>query len=168
MGVAVTVGLLSRMTTRLRIADVSGVAIGPTARLNILLRNTGQTFTHGQGQASCTAAGRRHTFPVSAATVLPHDQAEIAGQRPWTPGGDDHALLGAARLRPRADRQLDGLGHRACRPAARIVHTGPGAYSVIPPDTIPAWAIALIVIGALALLTMAVLLLRTRRRSRFP
>jgi LPXTG-motif cell wall-anchored protein len=48
------------------------------------------------------------------------------------------------------------------------VHTGPGAYSVIPPNTIPAWAIALIVIGALALLAMAALLLRTRRRSRFP
>jgi LPXTG-motif cell wall-anchored protein len=53
-------------------------------------------------------------------------------------------------------------------PAGRIVHTGPGAYSVIPPNTIPAWAIALIVIGALALLAMAALLLRTRRRSRFP
>ena len=168
MGVAVTVGSLSRLTTRLRIAAVSGVAIERLARLNILLRNTGQTFTHARGHASCTAAGRRHTYPVSAGTVLPHGQAEIPANVPGLPEGTTVPCTVRLRYGPGLTVSWTGSVTIPAPPAGRIVHTGPGAYSVIPPDTIPAWAIALIVIGALALLTMAVLLLRTRRRSRFP
>ena len=50
-------------------------------------------------------------------------------------------------------------------PHVRIVHTGPGAYSVVPENGIPTWAIALIVIGALVLAALVVLLLRLRRHS---
>jgi len=42
VGVAVTVGVLSKLTTRMRIPGVSGRAIGPTARLNIGVANTGR------------------------------------------------------------------------------------------------------------------------------
>ena len=166
VGVAVTVGSLSQLTTRLRIPAVSGMAIGPMARLNIELRNTGQTFTHATGKASCTAAGKRHSFPVFAATVLPDDQAVIPANAPGLPEGASM---------PCAVRLSYGVGLIASwagsvtvpgPPAGRIVHTGPGAYSVVPPASIPAWAIALVVIGALALVTMAVLLLRMHRRGK--
>lgn len=87
VGVAVTVGDLSRMTTRLQIPGVSGQAIGSIGRLNVGLANTGQTFAHGTGRASCAAAGRSHSFGVYASTVLPHGQAVIAVNAPGLPEG---------------------------------------------------------------------------------
>lgn len=166
VGVAVTVGSLSRLTTRLRIPAVSGVAIDRLARLNILLRNTGQTFTHARGHASCTAAGRRHTYPVYAGTVLPHGQAQIPANAPGLPEGATMPCTVRLRYGPGLTVSWTGSVTIPAPPGVRIVHTGPGAYTVIPPNTIPAWAIALIVIGALALLTMAVLLRRMRRRTK--
>ena len=50
-------------------------------------------------------------------------------------------------------------------PRVSIIHTGPGAYSIVPAAAgIPVWAIALLIIGALLLAAMAVLLLRQHRR----
>jgi hypothetical protein len=51
-------------------------------------------------------------------------------------------------------------------PHSIIIHTGPGSYSTLPTGGIPAWTIALIVIGTLtlaALITLTVLLLRRHR-----
>ena len=166
VGVAVTVGALSRMTTRLRIPDVTGEAIGPTARLNIGVANTGQTFTHGTGKASCAVAGRSHSFGVYTSTILPHGQAVIAVNAPGLPEGV--SMPCSVRL-----VYCDGLIARwsgwvtvPVPPPTRIVHTGPGAYSLVPVNGIPTWAIALIVIGALVLAALVVLLLRLRRHSR--
>jgi hypothetical protein len=166
VGVAVTVGSLSQLTTRLHISAVSGIAIGRLARLNILLRNTGQTFTHATGRASCTAAGKRHSYPVFANTVLPGGHAVIPANAPGLPAGT--SMPCTVRLRYGVGRTVSWAGSVTvpAPPAGRIVHTGPGAYSVIPPSTIPAWAIALIVIGVLALVTMALVLLRVHRRSK--
>ena len=166
VGVAVTVGVLARMTTRLRIPDVSGQAIGPTARLNIRLANTGQTFAHGTGKASCTAAGRRHSFAVYASTVLPHDQAVIAVNAPGLPEGV--SMPCAVRLHYGNGLTASWAGRVTvpASPRTRIVHTGPGAYSVVPANGIPAWAIALLIVGVLVLAAMAAVLLRLRRRSR--
>jgi hypothetical protein len=50
-------------------------------------------------------------------------------------------------------------------PRTRLIHTGPGAYAAIPSSGIPEWAIALIVIGVLALAAAAALLLQMRRRA---
>ena len=166
VGVAVTVGSLSQLTTRLAIPTVSGMAIGRMARLNILLRNTGQTFTHGTGSASCTAAGKRHSYRVYADTVLPGDQAVIAANAPGLPEGT--SMPCTVRLRYGVGLTVSWTGSVTVPgpPAGRIVRTGPGTYAVIPPATIPAWAIALIVIGALALITMAVLLVRMHGRGK--
>ena len=49
---------------------------------------------------------------------------------------------------------------------ARVIHTGPGAYSVLPDNGIPPWAIVLMVLGVLVLAAMALLLLWLHRRSR--
>ena len=76
-------------------------------------------------------------------------------------------MHGAAPLWSRPDRQLAGLVTVPVPPAIRIVHTGQGAYSVISVAGIPAWAIALIIIGVLVLVTMAVLLFRARQHRRY-
>src|ERR1017187_10530687 len=166
VGVAVTVGSLSGMTTRLRIPGVSGEAIGSTARLNIELANTGQTFTHGTGKASCTAAGRSRSFAVHASTVLPHDQAVIAVNAPGLPEGVAMPCAVWLRYGNGLIARWAGSVTVPVPPRTRIIHTGPGAYSVVPDAGIPVWAIALLVIGVLLLAAMAVVLLRQRRRSR--
>jgi WxL Interacting Protein, peptidoglycan binding domain len=166
VGVAVTVGAGSRLTTRLAIPGVSGQAIGPTARLNIELANTGQTFAHGTGKASCTAAGKSHSFAVYAATVLPHDQAVIAVNAPGLPKGV--AMPCTVRLRYGNSLTASWAGQVTvpAPPSAKVVHTGPGAYSVVPAAGTPAWAVALLVIGALVLAALSAVLLRLHRRSR--
>jgi hypothetical protein len=166
VGVAVTVGVLSQMTTRLRIPDVSGQAIGPTARLNIEVANTGQMFTHGTGQASCTAAGRRRSFSVYASTVLPHDQAVIAVNAPGLPEGVSMPCAVRLGYGNGLIATWTGLVTVPAPPRARIVHTGPGDYSVVPYAGTPVWAVALLVIGVLVLAALAAVLLRLRRRSR--
>jgi hypothetical protein len=166
VGVAVTVGALSRMTTRLRIPDVTGEAIGSTARLNLELANTGQTFAHGTGKASCTVAGKSHSFAVFAATVLPHDQAVIAVNAPGLPEGATMPCAVSLGYGNGLIAKWAGPVTVPAPPRARTVHTGPGAYSVLPENGIPAWAIALIVIGALVLAALAVVLLRLRRHRR--
>jgi hypothetical protein len=166
VGVAVTVGVLSQLTTRMRIPGVSGQAIGPTARLNIGLANTGQTFAHGTGKASCTAAGRSRSFTVYASTVLPHDQAVIAVNAPGLPEGVAMPCAVWLGYGNGLIARWAGLVTVPAPPRTRIIHTGPGAYSVVPDAGIPVWAIALLVIGVLLLAAMAVVLLRQRRRSR--
>jgi hypothetical protein len=48
---------------------------------------------------------------------------------------------------------------------SRVVHTGSGAYSVIPVGGVPAWATALIVIGVLLVAAVVVLIVRMRGRG---
>ena len=138
VGVAVTVGALSRMTTRLRIPDVTGEAIGPTARLNMDLANTGQTFAHGTGKASCTVAGKSHSFAIYAATVLPHDQAVIAVNAPGLPEGVTMPCAVWLGYGNGLIARWAGSVTVPALPRTHIVHTGPGAYSVIPNNGIPA------------------------------
>jgi hypothetical protein len=166
VAVAVTVGSPSRLTTRLRIRGVSGAAVGQTARLNIALNNTGQTFTHGTGRATCTVAGLRHSFAVVAATVLPHDHAVIAVNIPGMPAGQTMPCTVGVRYGNGQTAGWAGMVTVPAPPRTRIYHTGPGAYSVVPEAGIPAWAIALYVLGVLVLAALALLLLRTRRRRR--
>lgn len=165
VGVAVTVGSLSSLRTRLSIPGVSGQDIGPTARLNIRLRNTGQTFTHGAGRAACTAAGTQRSFPVWASTVLPHDQAVIAVNAPGLPEGATLRCTVQIGYGDGLTVRWAGLVSVPAPPAAQVFHVRPGAYAVIPADPPPAWAIALLVIGVLLLVAVAVLLRQVRRRA---
>jgi hypothetical protein len=166
VGVAVTVGVLSRLVTRLQIPGVFGSAVGPTARLNIDLANAGQTFAHGVGQASCRAAAQRHSWTVNAATVLVHDQAVIAVNAPGLPEGATAPCQVLIHYGPGLTASWAGMVTVPAPPRTRTYHTGPGAYSVVPPSGIPAWAIALFVLGALVLAVLAVLLRRSRSRRR--
>ncbi len=58
VGVAVTVGSLPQLITRLQIPGVSAIAEGKTARLNISLSNTGQTFAHAHGEGIMHRGGQ--------------------------------------------------------------------------------------------------------------
>lgn len=166
VAVAVTVGMASKLTTRLEIPGVSAIAIGSMIRLNIDLANAGQTFAHGNGTATCGATGQRRTYKFYASTVLPKERAVIAAN-----------LLGLAALGTTvpctvrigyADHQTAIWSGMVTMPAAatsRVVHTGLGAYSSIPAGGIPPWATALIVIGVLLLAAAVVLLVRVRGRG---
>jgi hypothetical protein len=163
VGVAVTVGSLDQLTTRLQIPAVTGVAIGQLARMNILLRNTGQTFTGARGRASCTAAGRRYAYTVTAGTVLPHGQAAIPVNAPGLPKGKALSCTVLLGYGHGLTVRWAGTVTVPVPPATRIYHTGAGAYTVVPSGSFPPWAIALIIIGLLILAVMAVLLRRLRQ-----
>jgi hypothetical protein len=164
VAVAVTVGSLDQLTTRLQIPAVTGVAIGQLARLNILLRNTGQTFTGARGRASCAAAGQRYTYTAIAGTVLPHGQATIPVNAPGLPKGTAMPCTVLLGYGHGLTVRWAGTVTVPVPPATRIYHTGAGAYSVVPAgSSVPPWAIALMIIGVLALAVMVVLLRRLRR-----
>jgi hypothetical protein len=164
VGVAVTVGNLSQMRNQLEIPSVSGQAIGTMPRLNVALRDTGQTFSGGTGQASCTAAGKTHSFRVATNTILPGDRAQIAVNALSLQEGTTVPCV--VRIHYGHDQTVrwSGMVTLPKAPVTKIVHTGPGAYSVIPQNTgIPGWAIAVIVVGGVAIAGVAVLLIRAHR-----
>jgi hypothetical protein len=169
VGVAVTVGQLSSLTTRFGIDGVQGAIEGPMARLYIQLDNTGQTFAQGTGTASCTAGGSQHSYPVNANTILPGDHAQIAVNAPGLPEG---ATLPCTISVDYGSHQTVSWTGTVRIPGAsdtRIIHTANGAYTVIPNGGIPPWALTLIGIGVLMLAGMAAVLLRpllTRLRRR--
>ena len=167
VGVAVTVGDLSRMRNRLEIPGVTGQALGTLPRLNVGLRDTGQTFSGGKGKVSCTSAGRTHSFRVATNTILPGDQAQIAVNARSLQEGTTVPCVVRIHYGQGQTVRWSGMVTLPKAPAARIVHTGPGTYSVIPENTgIPGWAIALIVVGGVAIAGVAVLLIRSRRVGR--
>jgi hypothetical protein len=166
VGVAITVGRLSALVTRLQIRTVSGTAIGTLPRLDILLDNTGQTFTHGTGKASCVVSGKSRRFTVLADTVLPDQHALIPVNALGLPRGTPVACTVQLAYGHGLVDTWTGLVTVPALPRTRVVHTGPGVYAVIPAGGIPAWAFVLIGLSALALAAVVVLLLRLRRQSR--
>jgi hypothetical protein len=169
VAVAVTVGTLSQMTTRIEIPGITGSAVGSTPRLNIGLRNTGQTFTKGTGTAICTIGGRQVSFPLTMDTVLPGDGATLPVNAPGLPAGTSvpcTVQLGYGT--GQTATSSDTVAIPSTTPTT-IVHTGPGVYATLPVGGIPTWAILVIVIGGLLLLTlMTLVVLLLRRRGRNP
>jgi WxL Interacting Protein, peptidoglycan binding domain len=167
VGVAVTVGDLSAMTTRFTIPGVLGTLEYQTPRLNIKLDNTGQTFAKGTGTASCTPSGKRHTYAVSVDTVLPGGQALVAVNAPALPTGTNvPCTIQIHYGKNQAVRWAGTVAIPGLPSARHIVHTGYGVYSQVPQGGIPGWAIALIAIGALLLAGIGVVLYRQQRLAR--
>jgi hypothetical protein len=169
VGIAVTVGVLARMTTRLQIPGVSGQAIGSMDRLNVDLANTRQTFAHGTGKASCAAAGRTRSFAVYAATVLPHGRALVAVNAPGLLQGVAMPCTVQIDYGAGLVVRWAGMVTVPAPPRSRTIHTGPGAYSVVTGSGIPVWAIALLAVGGLVVVVLVLaagaMLLRQRRRG---
>jgi hypothetical protein len=163
VGVAVTVGDLSAMTTRFEIPGVLGTLEYQTPRLNIELDNTGQTFAKGTGTASCTPSGNRYTYGVSADTVLPSGHALIAVNAPGLPTGANVPCTIQIHYGKNQVVRWAGMIAIPGLPSTHIVHTNYGTYSQVPPGGMPGWAIALIVLGALLLVGVGFLLYRQQR-----
>ena len=165
VGVAITVGPLARLRTRLEVPAVTAGSIGSLPRLYVHVRNTGQTFVRANGTLSCRAGGRARLFRVIVDTVLPGGEAVLPVNAPGLGGG---LLSCTLRLRDDAGHAVDWSGTvDAAAPAqVRTIHTGNGAYSVVPGNPVPAWAIALMVIGALILAALVRILVLYQRRLR--
>jgi hypothetical protein len=164
VGVLVTVGSPARLRWRLRIPGVSGAVVGRTARLNIVQDNTGQRFTRASGTASCTAAGKRHTYAVRAATVLAHDRAVIAVNAPGLPVGSAFRCTVRVRYGNGLTAGWAGSVTVPAPPRGRLIHTGPGTYAVIPAAGTSPWMIALFIVTGLAVIAVSALLIQIRRR----
>lgn len=165
VGVAVTVGSLARLRTGVRISAVSAGWIGTMPRMSIPVRNTGQTFVRATGSLACSQNGRRHSYPVIMETVLPGGRAVLAVNARGLQAG---SLPCSVRLRD-TDGALfswSGAVNLPNRKATRTLNTAKGVYVSLPEDSVPPWAIALMVIGALIFASLMILLLRRRRSPR--
>ena len=167
VGVAITVGSLALLRTRLVVPAVTAGSIGSLSRLYVHVRNTGQTFARASGTVSCRAGGQDRLFRVLIDTVLPGGAAVLPINAPGLGSG---AWPCTVSLR-------DDVGHAvawsgtvdAIAPTpARTIHTGDGAYSTLPVNSVPAWAIALMVLGAVILAALVGVLVLYRRANRRP
>ena len=162
IGVAITVGSLARLRTRLVVPAVTAGSIGSLPRLYVQVRNTGQTFARASGTLSCHAGGQDRRYRVIVDTVLPGGGAVLPINAPGLGSGE---LPCTVRLRDDAGHVVawSGTVDAAAPAAVKTIHTGDGAYSTLPDSSVPAWAIALMVIGALILTALVGLLVLYRR-----
>jgi hypothetical protein len=166
IGVAITVGSLARLRTRLVVPAVTAGSFASLPRLYVHVRNTGQTFARASGTVSCRAAGQDRLFRVLVDTVLPGGEAVLPINAPGLGSG---ALACTVSLRDDAGHTVawSGIVDAVAPAPTKTIHTGAGAYSTLPVDSVPSWAIALMVLGGLilaALVGVLVLYLRAGRR----
>ncbi len=165
VGVAVTVGSLGRLRTKLVVTAVTAGSIGSLQRLYVHVRNTGQTFARASGTLSCRAGGQDRLFRVIVDTVLPGGEAALPVNAPGLGGGE---LPCTVRLHDDAGHGVEWSGTVGVATPARVrtIHTGAGAYSTVPGNPVPWWAVALLVIGVLILAALARVLMLYRRSVR--
>jgi hypothetical protein len=162
VGVAITVGSLARLRTRLVVPAVTAGSIGSLPRLYVHVRNTGQTFARASGTVSCRAGGQDRLFRLVIDTVLPGGEAVLPINAPGLGSG---ALPCTVSLRDDAGHAVawSGTVDTIAPAPAKTIHTGNGAYSTLPVNSVPAWAIALMVMGALILAALVRVLVLYRR-----
>jgi hypothetical protein len=167
IGVAVTVGALSSLSSRLTVSNLTIGSVGSTPRLFVHEQNEGQTFTHATGTAVCTAGGGQRTYPVVSDTVLPGEGAVLPVNAPGLPAGS----AAQCTVRLGYGEATDALWHGTVAVPSvtptTIIHTGPGQYSSVPLDRgIPTWAIALMVVGGVVSVLLLFLLWALLRRRK--
>lgn len=167
VGVAITVGRFPQMRTALSISAVSAGWVGATPRLFIPVRNTGQTFVRATGTISCRSGGRPRLYRVIMETVLPGGQAALPVNAPGLTSG---AMPCTIQLHGSTGLRAAWSGVVNVRPmvATRTYHSAKSVYVSLPENTVPPWAVALMVIGALILASLLALLLQNRKRTARP
>jgi hypothetical protein len=165
VGVAITVGSLAQLRTRLVVPAVTAGSIGSLPRLYVHVRNTGQTFARASGTVSCRAGGQDRLFRVLIDTVLPGGAAVLPINAPGLGSG---AWPCTVSLRDDAGHAVawSGTIDTIAPTPAVTIHTGPGAYATLPAHSVPAWAIALMVLGGLILAALVGVLVLYRRAVR--
>jgi hypothetical protein len=161
IGVAVTVGALAKLPVKTEITGVTADWIDGLVRLTVRVRNTGQRFTKGTGTISCGSGRAMHSFGLFMDTVLP-------GQGAGLP-------VNAVGLRPGAwpcTVRIKAVGGGTATWAGTVTVPGTvpaatrriadGDY-VVPAGGIPGWAVVLMVLGGLIVLSLWAVLLRRER-----
>lgn len=165
IGVAVTVGDLARLRTRTAVTGVTAGWVDGMVRLTVHVRNTGQRFAKASGKLVCGTGGVTHTFGLDMDTVLPGQGAGLPvngtglGQGRWhctvqvkDSGGGTDTWAGAvtvAGTRPAATKRVD-----------RDDYVAPGSPGI------PVWAVVLMVLGGLILVSIWTVFLRRERGKR--
>jgi hypothetical protein len=177
IGIAVTVGELAELHTKTEISGVSAAWIDGLVRLTARVHNSGQRFAKGNGTLNCApgalgAANHApaknpagtHSFRLFMDTVLPGQGAGL----PVNATG-----LGPGTWQCAAHISLATGGSTAWAGSVTVPSAVPAATRriasnvyVVPSGGIPGWAIALLVLGVLLLLSLWAVLLRWSRSAR--
>jgi hypothetical protein len=162
VAVAISVGPMTQMRTAMRISAVSAGWVGSTPRLFIPVRNLGQTFVRAAGALSCREGGGAGSYRVIVETVLPGGGAVLPVNAPGLSSGNAACQV---QLRGPAGATFAWAGTVGIPAQAhnKFVRTASGVYTSVSDDTVPPWAITLMVIGVLVLATLLMLLVQRRR-----
>jgi hypothetical protein len=165
VGVAITVGNYSTLRGALKLGPVTAGWIGPTPRLYLPVRNTGQRFERAGGHITCRTGQSHRRYRVIMETVLPGGRAVLpVNARGLTSG----SLACTARLTT-ADHTTfaswSGTVRLLSAVRQKVYHPADGVFVALPSQTMPAWAIALFIVGGLILAAMVLLVIRTRRKA---
>jgi hypothetical protein len=165
IGVAVTVGDLASLRTMTAIAGVTAGWVDGFVRLTVRVRNPGQRFTEGNGAIACSLGSATHSYRLAMDTVLPGQGAGLAvngfGMRTGT-------WRCAARIKNSSGGAVVWTG------LVTVPSTVPAATKEIAPNQfvpaqspgIPLWAIILMVLGGLILISLWAAILLRRQRNR--
>ncbi len=161
VGVAITIGRLARLRVGLRLSAVTALWIGTTPRLEIPVRNVGQTFLRATGQVTCRPDLRRGFYRVIMETVLPGGTAVLPVNVPGLRTGPARCTV---RLHDGSQLSAawSGVVNVPSQTPTRTFHPARSVYVSLPENTVPPWAVALIVIGTLLLVSVIVLLAQHR------
>ncbi len=165
IGVAISTGTVSQLTSKLVITGVSGAYIGTVPRIMVVVQNQGQRYAKGVGTATCSENGLKKSLPVNVNTVLPGQSATVP--------------VNAVEFKSIADCVVQ-LNYGTAAPAAwtgsvKIPVAAPsvqvpiakGVYATLPAAKIPTWGVALLIAaGVLVLLALVWLLIALRRRRK--
>jgi hypothetical protein len=166
IGVAVTVGGLATLTSQAEITGATAGWVDGIVRLTVAVHNSGQRFTKGTGVISCGMDGATHSFGLSMDTVLP-------GQGAGLPINATSLRQGTWQCSGRL-KAADG-GTTSWTGTVVVPSTVPAAtkriasndYVVPASPGIPLWAVGLMIIGGLILISIWVVFLRRgRNRNR--
>jgi Bacterial protein of unknown function (DUF916) len=162
IGVAVTVGQLDQLQVRTAITGVTAGYVDGLVRLTVQVKNTGQRFTKGTGKMSCSNGGVTRSYPVSMDTVLPGQGAGLQVNGTGMHEGTWQCTAKVKEVGGGTATWTGAVTVASTQPAA-TKRVGNNAYVVPGGGGIPAWAIALMVLGALILFSLWALLLRRQR-----
>ncbi|HEY3905431.1 MAG TPA: DUF916 domain-containing protein [Streptosporangiaceae bacterium] len=164
VGVAITVGNFSTLRGALKLGAVSAGWIGPTPRLYLPVRNTGQRFERATGHITCQTGQSHRRYRVIMETVLPGGHAVLPVNARGLAAG---SFSCAARLTAdhRTFASWSGTVRLLSAVTRKVYHPATGVFVALPSQTTPSWAIALFIVGGLILAAILVLLIRTRRKA---
>lgn len=159
IGVAVTVGKLSALPVRTKIAGVTASWISGLVRLNAEVTNTGKRFTNGGGALACSLDGVTRSYRFYMDTVLPGQDAQLAVNGIGLHSGTWRCTV-AIFATDNTKATWTGDVTVPAEVAAATKRIAPNDYVVPSGPGIPGWAIVLMVLGGLILFSIWALILR--------